>query len=199
MLDFIFITGTSGIGKSTLAQNLMAHFKSVVIEQHMVPEFLTRDGVEKVLRSLNKAEKRSILALFAVSTFFFLPGAVLSIYGICSEFSSTPLKILLSVFIGGLISSPFWLALWSLALVRKEKKLLDRGEFYITVQPLLYKSEDLVQRRLEEFLHFEGFRRIAVTHTTFQLASQGEDFYLIYYRGKKEITLLYAADMYEYE
>ena len=160
---------------------------------------LTRDGVEKELRALNKAEKRANLALFAVSTFFFLPGAVLSVYGICSEFSSTPLKILLSVFCGGIMSSPFWLTLWSLALVRKEKKLLDRGEFYITVKPLLYKSEDLVHRRLEEFLHFEGFRRIAVPHTTFQLASQGEDFYLIYYGGKKEITLLYAADMYEYK
>ena len=54
MLDFIFITGTSGIGKSTLAQNLMAHFKSVVIEQHMVPEFLTRDGVEEMTGTLEE-------------------------------------------------------------------------------------------------------------------------------------------------
>lgn len=54
MLDFIFITGTSGIGKSTLAQNLMAHFKSVVIEQHMVPEFLSRDGVEEMTGTLEE-------------------------------------------------------------------------------------------------------------------------------------------------
>ena len=166
---------------------------------------LTRDGVEKELRALNKAEKRAFLALFAVSTFFFLPIAVLVVYGLCSSLSSISLKILLSVFCGGIMSSPFWLTLWSLALVRKEKKLLDCGEFYITVQPLLYKSEErapLRRRRtitLKEYLHFDGFRRIAVPHTTFQLASQGEDFYLIYYRGKKEITLLYAADMYEYK
>ena len=38
MLDFIFITGASGIGKSTLAQNLLKELKTVVIEEHMVPE-----------------------------------------------------------------------------------------------------------------------------------------------------------------
>ncbi len=54
MLDFIFITGTSGIGKSTLAQKLMAELKSVVIEQHMVPEFLSRDGVEEMTGTLEE-------------------------------------------------------------------------------------------------------------------------------------------------
>ncbi len=48
MLDFIFITGTSGIGKSTLAQNLLQELKTVVIEQHMVPEFISRDGSEEM-------------------------------------------------------------------------------------------------------------------------------------------------------
>ena len=46
MLDFIFLIGTSGVGKSTLAKRLMETLQSTCIEQHMVPEFLTRDGVE---------------------------------------------------------------------------------------------------------------------------------------------------------
>lgn len=54
MLDFIFITGTSGIGKSTLSQNLMQTLKSVVIEQHMVPEFISRDGIEEMTGELEE-------------------------------------------------------------------------------------------------------------------------------------------------
>ncbi len=48
MKDFIFITGTSGIGKSTLAQGLFKHYRSTYIEQHMIPEFETRDGKEEM-------------------------------------------------------------------------------------------------------------------------------------------------------
>lgn len=54
MLDFIFITGTSGIGKSTLAQNLFRHYRSTYIEQHMVPEFETRDGTEEMTGELEE-------------------------------------------------------------------------------------------------------------------------------------------------
>lgn len=54
MLDLIFITGTSGIGKSTLAQNLLRELKTVVIEQHMVPEFISRDGKEEMTGTLEE-------------------------------------------------------------------------------------------------------------------------------------------------
>ena len=54
MLDFIFITGTIGIGKSTLAQNLFKMLNTVVIEQHMVPEFVSRDGVEEMTGTLEE-------------------------------------------------------------------------------------------------------------------------------------------------
>ena len=46
MKDFIFITGASGIGKTTLANGLLAYYKTTCIEQHMVPEFISRDGSE---------------------------------------------------------------------------------------------------------------------------------------------------------
>lgn len=52
--DFIFITGTSGIGKSTLAKGLLNHYKTTCVEQWMVPEFYTRDGVEKMSGELEE-------------------------------------------------------------------------------------------------------------------------------------------------
>lgn len=39
MRDFIFIIGTSGIGKTTLGKGLFTHYKGAFVEQNMVPEF----------------------------------------------------------------------------------------------------------------------------------------------------------------
>lgn len=54
MKDFIFITGTSGIGKSTLAKGLLEHYKTTCIEQWMVPDFFSRNGVEEMTGELEE-------------------------------------------------------------------------------------------------------------------------------------------------
>lgn len=54
MKDFVFITGASGIGKTTLASGLLAHYKTTCIEQHMIPEFFSRDGVEPMTGELEE-------------------------------------------------------------------------------------------------------------------------------------------------
>lgn len=54
MKDYIFITGASGIGKTTLANGLLARYKTTCIEQHMVPEFISRDGVEPMTGELEE-------------------------------------------------------------------------------------------------------------------------------------------------
>lgn len=54
MRDFIFITGASGIGKSTLAGGLLRHYKTTCIEQHMIPEFISRDGSEPMTGELEE-------------------------------------------------------------------------------------------------------------------------------------------------
>lgn len=54
MKDFIFITGASGIGKSTLCKGLLDHYRTTVVEQHMIPEFITRDGIEEMTGELEE-------------------------------------------------------------------------------------------------------------------------------------------------
>ena len=54
MLDFIFLTGPSGVGKTTLAKGLFAHLRSTYIEQNMVPEFISRDGREEMTGELEE-------------------------------------------------------------------------------------------------------------------------------------------------
>ncbi|WP_339320343.1 AAA family ATPase [Paenibacillus sp. FSL R10-2734] len=48
MKDFIFIIGPSGVGKTTLAKQVFEYYKSVYIEQSMIPEFLTLDGKAEI-------------------------------------------------------------------------------------------------------------------------------------------------------
>lgn len=52
--DYIFVTGASGIGKTTLAQGLLAHYKTTFIEQNMIPEFISRDGIESMTGELEE-------------------------------------------------------------------------------------------------------------------------------------------------
>ena len=54
MKDFIFITGASGIGKTTLANGLLDHYQTTCIEQHMIPEFISRDGTEPMTGELEE-------------------------------------------------------------------------------------------------------------------------------------------------
>lgn len=54
MKDFIFITGASGIGKTTLCNGLLRHYKTTCVEQHMVPEFISRDGTEPMTGELEE-------------------------------------------------------------------------------------------------------------------------------------------------
>lgn len=54
MKDYIFITGTSGIGKSTLAKGLLEHYRTACVEQWMIPEFYSRDGTEKMTGELEE-------------------------------------------------------------------------------------------------------------------------------------------------
>lgn len=54
MKDFIFITRASGIGKTTLANGLLEHYKTTCIEQHMVPAFVSRDGNEPMTGELEE-------------------------------------------------------------------------------------------------------------------------------------------------
>ncbi len=54
MKDYIFVTGASGIGKTTLSNGLLAHYKTTCIEQHMVPEFISRDGEEPMTGELEE-------------------------------------------------------------------------------------------------------------------------------------------------
>lgn len=160
---------------------------------------ITREFVENELRFYNKADIRSTLVLYGTLSVFFVPLAAGLIYGILSQAGYPVLKIFLVAVIGGLFGFPVWCGIFLLCRSLKERKLLLNGEFEIEIHTVTHKKEKVVHKHIEEFLRFKGFKDVSVGHTVFQLASPGDEFYLIHYRSKKLIKLLYPTKMYEYK
>lgn len=159
---------------------------------------ITRELIEKELRFYNTADIKSALVMLGPVSLFFLPITVGFMYGILSsiKIENILFKVVLALLVGSITSSPIWLYLVSLRTALAERRLLLRGEFDVVVREVLYKSEKIVHRHTEEFLHFNDFKEISVDHTTFQLASQGDIFYIVHYKSKNYIKLLYSDKMY---
>jgi hypothetical protein len=160
---------------------------------------ITREFIEKELRFYNTADIKSTLVFCGAFALVFLPLTVGIIYGILSLLENMLIKIVLSVILGGITSAPIWLTLLGLRSALSERKLLICGDFDIVTRDVSYKSEKVVHRHMEEYLHFRDFNEISVGHTIFQLASAGDMFYIIHYKAIKDIKLLYSTKMYEFQ
>jgi hypothetical protein len=167
--------------------------------EEQTKNIITREWVEKELRFYNAADIRSRLVVGGSFLLALAPLTVGIIFGILSFSVALPLKIAFCIFLGILMNYPAWIVLFSLCVSIAERKLLLNGEFDITVRELLHKKETLYRRHLKTCLRFEDFKDVAVADTQFQLASKGELFYLIHYRTRKSVKLLYSCKMYEYK
>lgn len=54
MKDFIFIIRSEWSGQTTLRNGLLVHYKTTCVEQHMIPEFISRDGTEPMTGELEE-------------------------------------------------------------------------------------------------------------------------------------------------
>lgn len=159
---------------------------------------ITRSSVEKELRSCNTANLRISLILNSV----LLPPYILLIvgivYGIFMCINDLILDIIISaVLVVGLAIFPFNI-LRPLGFIISEKRLLDRGEFDIITADVIEKRKKTVSRHEAKILVFAGFEGVAVSSTTYDLCSVRDEFYIVYYRGKNTISLLYPTKMYKY-
>ena len=157
---------------------------------------ITRDFIENELCFYNKADIRSTLTLCGAMSLCFVPLTAGIVYGFFALLEITWLKILLSVLVGGLTSAPIWINLLSLKKSLSERRLLRNGDFDIAVRQVQYKEEKPVQRYTEKFLHFAGFKEISVSSVNYDFSSQGDEFYIVHYKGSKEIKLIYSLKMY---
>ena len=159
---------------------------------------ITREIIEKELRFYNTADIRSTLVLCGGLSLLFVPLTVGFVYGFFALLGNIWLKILLSVFVGGLASAPVWMNLLSLKTSLTERKLLKNGEFDIVVCEVQYKEEKPVHRHTEKYLHFDGFKVVTVGNVDYDPVSQGDEFYIVHFRGHTTVKLLYSLKMYNY-
>ncbi len=159
---------------------------------------IAREFIEKELRFYNTADIRSTLGLCGGLSLLFVPLTIGVVYGFFALLENIWLKILLSVLVGALISAPIWVNLLSLKTSLAERKLLQNGDFDIEVCKVQYKDEKPVQRHTEKFLHFDGFKEVSVGNVNYDLVSQGDEFYIVHYKGNTTIKLLYSLKMYDY-
>ena len=160
---------------------------------------ITREWVEGELRFQNSAAIRFALVLCGGFALVFLPLTIGIIYAIFKHIDRLPLEIILSVIIGGITSAPVWCMIFSLRQAFAEKKMLDRGEFEIVTRDVLYKEEKVVKRHEEKFLVFGDFESVRVNQTVYDLASQGDEFYIVHYTNKPRVCLLYSFKTHEYK
>ncbi len=160
---------------------------------------ISRECVEKELRFYNTADIRSILVLCGALSLFFLPLTIGIVYAICALIENILLKIVFSAIIGAITSAPIWINLLRLRGSLTERKLLKNGDFDIVIRDVRYKSKKIGRWHIEEYLHFDDFKKRSVEHATFELASQGDEFYLVHYKTKNSIKLIYSTKMYEYK
>ncbi|MBE6650006.1 MAG: hypothetical protein E7613_01710 [Ruminococcaceae bacterium] len=165
---------------------------------------LTRESIEKELIKENRTNIRtwciniiaSVILLFALSWTVYL--AFVTVGNIL-------MKWICCIILGGGSATPTIIAFTKLYKSIKQKNMLRESEFNIVVERLQYKSDSVSIRdrrripRIEGYLHFEGFNAYLVNSTEYQLASMGDDYYIVHYKNSKNIEMLFPTKMYEYK
>ena len=160
---------------------------------------INREWVEKELRFYNKAHIRSGIVLCTAVSVFVIPLTVLLISLILREYDNAAVEFLLSLLLCVVLIGPIVYELYWIVRRFAERKQLDRGEFDVIVSPLAYKHEKMIRRNIVEFLHFDGYRDVSVGKTMYTLADAGDEYYLVVFRGRTDVELLYSAEMCEYK
>ena len=159
---------------------------------------ITREWVEKELCFCNRADIRSNMLLCVAFSLISIPLAIALFGVVLKAFDRVLLGIVVGIPVGGLFLAPVFCFLYLLCVSLKKRKLIVQGEFEIVTRTVSYKSERLHRNRVTEYLHFEEFAPVEVGGLQAQLASVGDEYYLVCFCGKKKVELFYPAKMYEY-
>lgn len=165
--------------------------------QRETKNVITRETVAIDLRSSNA--KRMKFALYLGFAMWVPIGLCAVVIMFSRDYLSVQIKsIALMIFV---LSFFAYVLITSLSNMIK----LKRGEFEIVVRRVINKKEKLSygrhvgRNKVKECLYFNDFNETSVKHTMYQLASYGDEFYIVHYRGEKKIKLLYPCKMYEYK
>ena len=159
---------------------------------------ITRASIESDLRWINTGDIRLTTVLCVILGIVFIPCSMAVIFTLTPIIPMISLQVI-CVILGLLFLLPVVLNGIALAKHLKRRKQIANGAFEIKAVELSYKEERPYQRSTAEYLNFSGFERYMVGHTTYQLVSSDDLFYMVYFKGSNVIELAFAAKLYEYQ
>ena len=171
-------------------------------------KIITREWVENELRFYNTADIKYLsvnlitlgLALGVPIYLFLLLG-----WSVCDFLW---INIVLTCFFGGIFLIFVGAMLGQLIEHLMERRALNKGNFDVVLRTMQYKTEKVKYRyfgrrhrlRLKEYLVFDQFGAIEVSHDEYYRTSAGDEFYMaVYYLPKPKVRLRYSARSYQYK
>ena len=158
---------------------------------------ITKDSIKSELTFYNKADIKSsivsgigMLPLFGGMTAF----AVIAIWNYVDH---TAVKTLLAFMLGILFASPIIIKLYQLDGALAEKKKIEQEGFEIAIRDVRYKCKIGFGRSECNLICFDDFGEVAVDNTNYELASEGDRFYIVHYKGQYSMRLMYSCKTHE--
>ena len=160
---------------------------------------ITNQSIEKDLLFYNMAAIKSCLVLTVVFLLLAALGAALLGLMITECFNAPSAKAISLAIIIGLSSLPVWFPLLDLIARLFERRILLKNGFEVVTARVLYKIERPHHRHVDELLCFTDYGECVASHTTYQLASAGDEFYLVVVQRKKPVVKsFFSQKSYEY-
>ena len=163
---------------------------------------LTRDSIKHDLLALNAAKRRFNLIFISILFFIGAVAGAMSLLGILlTNSANLPGKITLGVLLSFFVCFMVWYTLWSLFSRLSEKKMIENGEFDITVMTVRDKDtrgigKIRMGRPTAHFLYFDDSKIVEVESTEYNDISCGDELYVVSYKKNKKLRKVYSADRY---
>lgn len=171
---------------------------------------ITKEKIKSELLALNRGDLIFHSVLGIVLLLLFLPFNIVIISATWSDSYSVWIKLLSTLLTIIALDTFFVLDMVVLINLLIEKNKIMRDEFEIIMLSLIYKDDTVYRpfklrrvlkgqfsRTPSKNMHFAGFDAESVDGTTYNLASNGDDFYIVHFNDKNDVELLYPAKMYE--
>ena len=160
-------------------------------------------NLEELEKEMREAERRTLRLLLgwgtALAVLFCTPLAVFLCYQMRGAIEAQTFRVIACAFLVVLSFSPVIpIIAFCVRSLLAERGRSKGGDLVVTVVPLQYKYEDFVRKHLEWRLDFGSFGNVSVDRTEYQLATRGEEYYIVHYRGERTIARFYSTKRYEY-
>lgn len=160
---------------------------------------ITRESIKKELEFRSGVDVRSACVMLVVISVIFMPLSVLPMYLILSMESTSffPVTLCVLTFLLFLLPIGYWV--YSLANNLVKRRLIQNDTFSIDMDTVAYTSEEpgyrFGYRYTVKVLYFQKYGKVVAGDVAYQMASNGDLFYLVILQTKKPTVVLHYPKM----